>query len=117
MLERNVMHVFTDGACSGNPGPAGAGAVLHYNGEECNLFKYLGNATSNIAELSAIKMALEIIKSESQVRIYTDSNYCIGVLSKNWKAKVNVELIRNIKTMLKNFKSIQFIKIKGRILY
>jgi ribonuclease HI len=76
------IHVFTDGACSGNPGPAGVGVVLYYNEHKKEISKFIGNATNNIAELTAIKIGLEAIKSTYRnlpVIIYTDSAYSLKI--------------------------------------
>jgi ribonuclease HI len=90
---------YTDGACSGNPGPAGLGVVV-VDGEVIERFEYLGSATNNIAELTAILRALEEIPVAQPAAIYTDSSYAIGVLQKGWKAKANKELIAVIKEAL-----------------
>ena len=93
---------YTDGACSGNPGPAGSGLFVEINGEKKEYFRYLGDrATNNIAELTAIQMALEAIPDRNaKLEIRTDSGYSIGVLQKGWKAKANPELIAKIKEEL-----------------
>jgi ribonuclease HI len=86
---------YTDGACSGNPGPAGSGVVLVApDGKMHEGLEYLGEATNNVAELTAILRALEWIPREAgAIVVYTDSQYAIGVLQKGWKAKVNQELV------------------------
>ncbi len=105
---------YTDGACTNNPGPAGMGVVLVDGKSRREFFGYLGSATNNIAELSAIKKALTAIDELSRpVRIYTDSRYAIGVLTKRWKAKANQELIAEIKSMLAEFSDIQLIYVPG----
>lgn len=112
-LSKDIIHIFTDGACSGNPGPAGAGVVIHSNNIERDISMYLGHGTNSIAELAAIKIGLEHVDCSRHVVVYTDSAYCIGVLTSNWKAKVNKELIYQIKTLLLKFNNIQFVKVKG----
>jgi ribonuclease HI len=86
---------YTDGACSGNPGPAGSGVVLVApDGKMHEGLEYLGEATNNVAELTAILRALEWIPAAARaIVVYTDSQYAIGVLQKGWKAKVNQELV------------------------
>jgi ribonuclease HI len=93
---------YTDGACSGNPGPAGSGVVLVAPGGKMHEgFDYLGEATNNVAELTAILRALEWIPAAAgPIVIHTDSKYAIGVLTKNWKAKVNGELIAKTKRLV-----------------
>jgi ribonuclease HI len=105
---------YTDGACTKNPGPAGMGVVLKDGKSRREFFGYLGSATNNIAELSAIKKALTAIDKRSRpVRIYTDSRYAIGVLTKRWKAKANQELIAEIKSMLAKYSDIQLLYVPG----
>jgi len=91
----HAWNAYTDGACSGNPGPAGAGVVLvSPDGEKFEGLEYLGDATNNVAELTAILRALEWIPSAaSTIVIHTDSQYAIGVLQRGWKAKANQELV------------------------
>lgn len=112
--EKGVVHVFTDGASSGNPGPSGIGVLLRYNGNEKEISRNIGEGTNNIAELEAIRVALSLIKKpELPVRIYSDSSYAIGLLTRNWKPKKNVELITSIKTLMKPFKNLTFVKVEG----
>jgi ribonuclease HI len=86
---------YTDGACSGNPGPAGSGVVLvSPDGKMHEGLEYLGEATNNVAELTGILRAIEW--SPSEVRglvVHTDSQYAIGVLQKGWRPKANRELV------------------------
>lgn len=105
---------WTDGACSGNPGDAGAGVVLMYGRHRLEISRYLGQGTNNIAELTAIKIVLEKMKDARRpLHIHTDSTYSIGVLSKGWKAKKNQELVAEILAMLEGFKGVRFIKVAG----
>ena len=93
--------VYADGACSGNPGPAGLGIVLVApNGTIAEGFEYLGVATNNVAELTGILRAAEIVPDGEAAVVHTDSQYAIGVLTKGWKAKANQELIAGIKVAL-----------------
>lgn len=93
---------FTDGACKGNPGPAGAGCVVRLpGGEHQEAHKALGKATNNVGELYAIGMALDILDRvgfQGEVHVLTDSKYSLGVLSLGWKAKANQELIASVKS-------------------
>jgi ribonuclease HI len=86
---------YTDGACSGNPGPAGSGVVLVAPGGKMHEgLEYLGEATNNVAELTAILRAVEWIPRDAKaIVVHTDSQYAIGVLQKGWKAKANGELV------------------------
>jgi ribonuclease HI len=105
---------YTDGACSGNPGPAGLGVVLTVGDARRELSEYLGTGTNNIAELTAILRALESVGGSAEpVQVYTDSQYAIGVLTKGWKPKVNQELIANTKLRMREFKKLSLIYVKG----
>jgi ribonuclease HI len=91
---------YADGACSGNPGPAGLGVVLIDGKHRIELSEYLGVGTNNIAELTAVLRALSAAPAGKPLLIYTDSQYTIGVLQKGWKAKANTELIAELRSML-----------------
>jgi ribonuclease HI len=106
---------YTDGACSGNPGPAGAGVVLlGPNKEIVEGYEYLGSQTNNVGELVGIERALELFPQDaSDVTIYTDSQYAIGVLSKGWKAKANVALIGRIREKIKARKKVHLVYVRG----
>ena len=69
------VEIFTDGACSGNPGPGGWGALLRYDGRERELVGGERNTTNNRMELMAAIMALECLKRPVRVRLHTDSTY------------------------------------------
>jgi len=71
----DVIESFTDGACSGNPGPGGWGAVLHWRGHERELKGGEPATTNNRMELTAAIMALEALKRRSRVSLHTDSRY------------------------------------------
>ena len=70
-----VVDIFTDGACSGNPGPGGWGAVLRYDGHEKDIYGGERLTTNNRMELMAAIMALEGLKRPVKVRVHTDSQY------------------------------------------
>ncbi len=107
--------VYTDGACTGNPGPAGLGAVIIDGSERQELSEYLGMGTNNIAELTAILRALEALvdQRERQVFLHTDSSYSLGLLAKNWKAKANAELVKELRELARTFPNLQLVKVKG----
>lgn len=71
----DCVDIYTDGACSGNPGPGGWGALLRFNGVEKELSGGEPNSTNNRMELQAVIEALTALKRPCQVRIYTDSQY------------------------------------------
>ena len=106
---------YTDGACSGNPGPAGLGFTIRFpDGRFVRQGEPLGNATNNIAELTAILRVLECVEDKAaHLIIHTDSSYSIGVLTAGWKAKANQTLIQQIKTLLRRFQNVELRKVKG----
>jgi len=112
----NRIDIYTDGACSGNPGPAGIGVVLLYKQHRKEISEFIGNATNNIAELTAIKVGLEAIKETARqvpVVVYTDSSYCHGLLTKDWKPKKNIELVMELRSLTTQFNYLGFKKVKG----
>ena len=93
--------VYADGACSGNPGPAGLGVVfVAPDGTQHEAYEYLGTGTNNVAELTAILRAAELVPNGEPFVLHTDSQYSIGVLTKGWKAKANQALIASVKNAL-----------------
>jgi ribonuclease HI len=76
MSESNeTIDIYTDGACSGNPGPGGWGAILRYNGTEKELFGGERDTTNNRMEMTAVIEALRALKRSVAVRVHTDSQY------------------------------------------
>ena len=76
--------LYTDGACSGNPGPGGWGAILEWNGIEKELSGGEKNTTNNRMELTAVIRGLEALKEPCIVELYSDSKYVIDALVKGW---------------------------------
>jgi ribonuclease HI len=74
-MTEGVVEVYSDGACRGNPGPGGWGAILRFNGTEKELFGGEAATTNNKMELTAVIRALEALTRPSKVRVYTDSQY------------------------------------------
>ena len=110
----DAVHVWTDGACTGNPGPAGLGVVVLDGAQRHERSEYLGHGTNNIAELTAVLRGLELITDRQRpVLVYTDSSYAIGVLSMGWKAKANVELVAEIRAAIATFRDVRFVKVPG----
>ena len=84
------IYIYTDGACKGNPGPGGWGALLQYNEHKKEINGFSLDTTNNIMELTAVIEALSIIKTKSKITIITDSNYVKDGITKwidNWKKK------------------------------
>ena len=85
-----VVEIYTDGACRGNPGPGGWGALLRFRGRERELCGAEPSTTNNRMELMAAIRALEVLKKESLVALYTDSQYVQKGISEwiaGWKAR------------------------------
>ena len=76
--------IYTDGACSGNPGPGGWGAILEYGGQEKELSGGECNTTNNRMELTGVMMALKSLNQPCIVELYSDSKYVIDALQKGW---------------------------------
>lgn len=76
--------IYTDGACSGNPGAGGWGAILQYNGHEKEISGGDKITTNNKMELLAVISALELLKEPCEVDLYSDSKYVIDSITKGW---------------------------------
>ena len=76
--------IYPDGACSGNPGPGGWGAVLRYQGKEKELSGGEAMTTNNRMELTAVIRALEALKEPCAVELWSDSKYVVDALEKGW---------------------------------
>jgi ribonuclease HI len=110
----NAIHVWTDGGCIPNPGPAGIGVVVVDGKQRRELSEYLGVGTNNIAELTAIVRGLEVahqIASDRPIVVYSDSQYAIGLLTQNWKPKANVELVVRLRALVRQFPEVRFVKV------
>ena len=79
-----TVEIYTDGACSGNPGPGGWGAILRYNGKEKELSGGEANTTNNRMELIGVISALRALKEPCTVELYSDSKYVVDALEKGW---------------------------------
>ena len=118
--------IYTDGACSGNPGPGGWGAILMYKGAKKEISGGMKNTTNNIMEITAVVEALKCLKVESDVQVYSDSAYTVNAFKKGWiynwmkngwrtanKEPVkNKELWQELYALTKKHK-VEFIKVKG----
>lgn len=122
---KNV-EIYTDGACSGNPGKGGWGAVLVYNKAEKQLSGSEKETTNNRMELTAVIMALKALKEPCNVKLTTDSKYVCDSINKGWvyswqnnnwrkadkKAALNVDLWQELLSLL-NIHKVEFIWVKG----
>ena len=118
--------IYTDGACSGNPGPGGWGAILMYKGAKKEISGGMKNTTNNIMEITAVVEALKCLKIESDVEVYSDSAYTVNAFKQGWiynwmkngwktanKEPVkNKELWQELYALTKKHK-VEFIKVKG----
>jgi ribonuclease HI len=89
-MSDEVVEIYTDGACRGNPGPGGWGVLLRTQGREKELFGGEALTTNNRMELTAVIRGLEALKRRCQVRLYTDSQYVQKGISewvKDWKRR------------------------------
>ena len=121
-----TVEIFTDGACSGNPGPGGWGAILRYKGVEKELSGGEPETTNNRMELTAVISALSALKEPCNVHLYSDSKYIIDAVSKgwakSWKAKgwikadkkpaLNSDLWDTLLSLLDKH-TVEFIWVKG----
>lgn len=118
--------IYTDGACSGNPGVGGWGAVLMYNGYEKRISGAEKETTNNRMELFAVISALECLKETCDVTVYSDSAYTVNGFSEGWvygweksgwkkadnKPVLNLDLWKRL-LALTRVHSVSFIKVKG----
>lgn len=118
--------LYTDGACSGNPGPGGYGAVLIYNGVEKEISGGQKDTTNNQMEMMAVIKGLEMLKEPCEVKVYSDSAYVVNSIQKGWiyswkknnwkkadKSKVkNIDLWERLLSQLEIHK-VEFLKVKG----
>ena len=96
--------IYTDGACSGNPGVGGWAAILIFNGVEKEISGYDKQTTNNRMELFAVIQALRALKESCEVEIYTDSAYVADAFLKNWITsweKNNWHKIKNVNALIK----------------
>ena len=126
MVIIKFVEIFTDGACSGNPGPGGYGIILRYNGKIKELSGGDANTTNNRMELTAVIEALKALKEPCNVRLTTDSQYVVnsvnnkwiyGWQKKNWireksKPVPNADLWKQLIPLLK-IHTIEFVWVRG----
>ena len=113
-----MIRIFTDGAWRRKDKAAGAGAVIIWKDGKITAYqKYLGDVTNNCAELQAVRLGLTAVINEigtnHPICIYSDSTYAIGILTMDWKARANKELVAECLEIVKQFKNITFEWVKG----
>lgn len=118
--------IYTDGACTGNPGKGGFGAVLIYNGSEKSVSRGYRKTTNNRMELMAAIEALKLLKEACSVELYSDSRYLTDAVNKKWldswkkngwkkadkKPVLNTDLWKELLELLEKH-SVTFIWVKG----
>src|SRR5574344_288440 len=127
-MQENLKNIkiYTDGACSGNPGPGGYGAILMYNGMEKEISGGNKSTTNNQMELMGVISALELLKERCNVEVYTDSAYVVNSINNGWVYSWKKRnWVKSDKTRAKNIylwerllcliekHNIKFIKVKG----
>lgn len=81
------IEIYTDGACSGNPGPGGYGVVMLYNGNKKELSEGFKLTTNNRMEVLAVIRGLESLKEPCEIVLYSDSKYVVDAIEKGWAKK------------------------------
>ena len=124
-MEEKVI-IYTDGACSGNPGPGGWGAILMYKGAKKEISGGMKETTNNIMEITAVVEALKCLKVESDVEVYSDSAYTVNAFKQGWIYNwmkngwktANKEPVKNKELWeelyaLTQKHNVEFVKVKG----
>ena len=118
--------IYTDGACSGNPGPGGWGTILMYKNSKKEISGYKEDTTNNVMEITAVIEGLKLLKEPCKVQIYSDSAYVVNAFNQHWienwikknwqnskKEPVkNKELWLELYALVKQHE-VEFIKVKG----
>ena len=125
-VPRKLVTIYTDGACSGNPGPGGWGCVLMFGQHRKELSGFMANTTNNRMEMFAAISALGALKEPCDVRLYSDSSYLVQAFNDHWLdswqkhawKKSDGEAVENrdlwqILLMLTKKHHVTFIKVKG----
>ena len=117
-----IIQIYTDGACSGNPGPGAYGVIMKFNGREKIITEGFRKTTNNRMELLAVIIGLEaIIKPNQSVTVFADSKYVIDAIEKKWvfgwvkksfAGKKNKDLWLRLLPLLKNH-TVKFVWVKG----
>lgn len=126
MIILKTIDIYTDGACSGNPGQGGYGVVLLYNNNRKELSGAYKITTNNRMEVTAVIKGLEALKEPCNVNLYSDSKYVVDAIEKGWVEKwrknnwmrnktekaLNVDLWKTLLTLLEKH-NVKFIWVKG----
>lgn len=118
--------IYTDGACSGNPGPGGWGAILMYKETKKEISGAKKDTTNNIMEITAVIEALKLLKEPCDVQVFSDSAYVVNAFEKGWLEKwkknnwktsgkddvKNRDLWEELDALIQKH-TVEFIKVKG----
>lgn len=118
--------LYTDGACSGNPGPGGWGAVIIFNENKKEISGAQKDTTNNVMEITAVIEGLKLLKEPCKVKVYSDSAYVVNAFKQNWIENWKKNNWKTAsKTSVKNkelwvkldelttIHNVEFIKVKG----
>ena len=125
MVNKHIT-IYTDGACSGNPGPGGWASLLMYNGKERILTGAEPDTTNNRMELAAVVESLRVLKEPCSVAVHTDSAYIVNAFNDNWienwikrgwktagkKTVKNQDLWKDLLKQME-IHDVKFVKVKG----
>ena len=125
-MEKKNVTIYTDGACSGNPGPGGYGAILMYEELKKEISGFEKYTTNNKMEIMAVLKGLEMLKCPCNVKVYSDSSYVVNAVQNKWifsweknnwvkkdrKQVKNIELWEELLKYM-SIHDIKFIKVKG----
>lgn len=123
---KDTVTIFTDGACSGNPGPGGWGIVMIHGDKKKEVSGYESMTTNNKMELTAVVKALSMLKKKCNVQLYSDSAYVVNAINQNWiqiwrnngwknsdrEQVKNLELWHELDKLI-TYHSVTFNKVKG----
>ncbi|MDR1364318.1 MAG: ribonuclease HI [Oscillospiraceae bacterium] len=125
-IENKKIEIFTDGSCSGNPGPGGWAAILKYNDNKKIIYGSEKMTTNNRMEMFALIRALESLTETYELYIYSDSKYVIDSISKGWAKKwqangwkrgrysaLNSDLWEILLNLLKKYKKVNLFWVRG----
>jgi cyclic pyranopterin phosphate synthase len=94
------IHIYTDGSCQGNPGPGGWAAIIRRNGQDTELAGHEDGTTNNRMEVMAAIKGLETTPEDSNVTLYSDSQYLVNTMTRGWKRRANVDLWNRLDTLV-----------------
>lgn len=116
-----MIQIYTDGACSPNPGVGGWGAIIKTPTNEYSISGYNGNSTNQRMELKSVIEAFKTlntllpqhITNDEKIEVYSDSQYVISTLTKFWRRNANIDLWNELDVQIRNFTNVEWIWVKG----